>query len=203
MCGVSKQHPTAANPTRSTSGACKGETMSEPIENAVVDGTFDYGKGRLEPSSAFPEGRAIHRPMLPVTLRTIYDGWLSCYAVVDSGADYCAFPQSSRYRLPTRGAPRIIKGQRPSEFHIQDGLPSRLFARSTVDVCLHSHLPRLFDGLLYVRPMARVCTLPRVKSSTGNSGFSMGENHVATKVNCDTCENSLGAPVIGSTSVFR
>jgi hypothetical protein len=69
--------------------------MSEPIENGVVHGTFDYGKGRLDPSSAFPEGRAIHRPMLPVTLRTIHsDERVSCDAVVDSGADYCGFPQS-------------------------------------------------------------------------------------------------------------
>ena len=67
--------------------------MSEP-EGDTVNKSFDYRKGWLEPSSAFPEGRAAHRPMLPVTLRTIYDGWLSCYAVVDSGADYCSFPQS-------------------------------------------------------------------------------------------------------------
>jgi hypothetical protein len=66
--------------------------MTEP-DGSVVE-PFDYSNGRLEPSRAFPEGRAVHRPMLRVTLRTIYDGWLSCYAVVDSGADYCAFPQS-------------------------------------------------------------------------------------------------------------
>ena len=45
-------------------------------------------------------------------------------------------------------------------------------------------------------PNARVCTfLSRMKSSTENPGFSMAVNHVAMKVHCDTCENSLGAPV--------
>lgn len=64
------------------------------MTDMLIDRAFDYAEGQGAPSSAFPEGRTIHRPRLPVTLRTIYDGWLSCYAVVDSGADYCCFPQS-------------------------------------------------------------------------------------------------------------
>jgi hypothetical protein len=44
-------------------------------------------------------------------------------------------------------------------------------------------------------PKARVCALlPRVRSST-NSGFSMGGDYVATNVQSDTCENSLGTRV--------
>ena len=104
--------------------------------------------------------------------------------------------RSSRYRLTTRGAPRFVEGQWSFEFYFQDCLPSDLFTRTTVNVRVHSHLPRIFDGLQYVQPTARDCTfLPRVKSSTENSGFSMAVHHVATKVHCDTCENSLGAPV--------
>jgi hypothetical protein len=54
---------------------------------------------------------------------TLYDGWLSCYAIVDSGADYCSFPQS--LMKPLGIEPREFEnidtanGLTPVYFHVQ------------------------------------------------------------------------------------
>jgi len=42
---------------------------------------------------AFPTGRLVRRPVLSLTLRNARHR-LSCYAIVDSGADHCVFPRS-------------------------------------------------------------------------------------------------------------
>lgn len=53
----------------------------------------EYAKFYLPPSPAFPKGRVVSRPILALTLiNGIHK--LSCYAIVDSGADHCAFPLS-------------------------------------------------------------------------------------------------------------
>jgi hypothetical protein len=52
-----------------------------------------YGFFPIPPSPAFPQGRIAARPLLALSL--IYGGArISCYAIVDSGADQCAFPLS-------------------------------------------------------------------------------------------------------------
>jgi hypothetical protein len=55
---------------------------------------------------AFPQGRVARRPVLQIAL---VNGpyRLSCYALVDSGADHCAFPKSflRPLGLPPLGVP--------------------------------------------------------------------------------------------------
>lgn len=47
----------------------------------------------ISPNPAFPNGRTAARPLLKLTL---VNGakQLSCYAIIDSGADHCVFPRS-------------------------------------------------------------------------------------------------------------
>jgi hypothetical protein len=50
------------------------------------------------PNPAFPDGRICARPMLALAL--VYGSRrISCYALVDSGADHCAFPLSFAFAL--------------------------------------------------------------------------------------------------------
>lgn len=49
------------------------------------------------PDPSFPQGHTAKRPVLRVQLRS-GDSRLSCYVIVDSGADHCAFPLS--FALP-------------------------------------------------------------------------------------------------------
>jgi len=52
-----------------------------------------YSDFVIPASAAFPNGRVASRPFLRIAL--VNAGLrLSCYALVDSGADYCAFPRS-------------------------------------------------------------------------------------------------------------
>jgi hypothetical protein len=44
-------------------------------------------------TQAFPAGRVCRRPLITLRLRN-GDKYLSCHAVVDSGADHCVFPRS-------------------------------------------------------------------------------------------------------------
>lgn len=52
-----------------------------------------YTQFNTPPSPAFPEGRIAYRPLLLLTLAS-GQTHLSCYAIVDSGADFCLFPLS-------------------------------------------------------------------------------------------------------------
>ena len=54
---------------------------------------INYAVFSIPPSSPFPSGDTIERPMLRLKLVNAQQR-LSCYAMVDSGADYCAFPLS-------------------------------------------------------------------------------------------------------------
>lgn len=44
-------------------------------------------------STAFPNGRIASRPILQLTLLNGQNKF-SCYAIIDSGADHCAFPRA-------------------------------------------------------------------------------------------------------------
>ncbi|MGA8075345.1 MAG: hypothetical protein WB995_17855 [Candidatus Acidiferrales bacterium] len=52
-----------------------------------------YSEFPIPPSSAYPQGRTARRPILQISLISGTNR-LSCYAVVDSGADHCVFPRS-------------------------------------------------------------------------------------------------------------
>ena len=52
-----------------------------------------YAQFQLPPTPAFPNGRVARRPVLPIKLVN-GTSELNCYAMVDSGADFCAFPLS-------------------------------------------------------------------------------------------------------------
>jgi Aspartyl protease len=55
--------------------------------------TIRYAKFAVPSTPAFPNGRTAERPVVRVALQ---NGTLrlSCYAIVDSGADHCVFPRS-------------------------------------------------------------------------------------------------------------
>jgi hypothetical protein len=55
--------------------------------------SIPYSRFTIDPSPAFAKGRVASRPLLRVKL-VHNDQSLSCYAVVDSGADQCVFPRS-------------------------------------------------------------------------------------------------------------
>lgn len=52
-----------------------------------------YAKFRIDPSTAFPQGRIAARPILALTLESGGQRF-SCIGIVDSGADVCTFPLS-------------------------------------------------------------------------------------------------------------
>jgi hypothetical protein len=52
-----------------------------------------YMQFQFAPTAAFPQGRIAKRPVVQLRL-TNGMASLSCFAIVDSGADYCAFPRS-------------------------------------------------------------------------------------------------------------
>jgi hypothetical protein len=52
-----------------------------------------YAEIQVAATPAFPNGRSIRRPVLSLALQNGARR-LSCYSVVDSGADYCLFPLS-------------------------------------------------------------------------------------------------------------
>ncbi len=52
-----------------------------------------YTRVTVPPNPAFPAGRIASRPVLRLAL-TSENKRLSCYAIVDSGADHCVFPRS-------------------------------------------------------------------------------------------------------------
>jgi len=53
---------------------------------------------QIPPSPAFPIGRVAKRPLLRITLSSGTRS-LDCYALVDSGADFCSFPLSFAHAL--------------------------------------------------------------------------------------------------------
>jgi|SRR5271156_1658478 hypothetical protein len=63
------------------------------------------------PSPAFPNGRIAYRPLLQINLihATVT---VPCFALVDSGADVCSFPESFArlLRIPLLHAPRESMG---------------------------------------------------------------------------------------------
>ena len=69
---------------------------------------IDYTELRFEPSRAFPAGYTSHRPYVPVTL-----SWggeeISCYAVLDTGADGCTFPLAYANRLGLDPAKMVME----------------------------------------------------------------------------------------------
>ena len=52
-----------------------------------------YRNYNIPASAAFPSGRIAPRPVLKVRL-TSAGRQLSCYGIIDSGADHCVFPRS-------------------------------------------------------------------------------------------------------------
>lgn len=52
---------------------------------------FTYTQCPGDTSAAFPDGRTALRPILPISIIN-GEHRFSCYAIVDSGADYCTFP---------------------------------------------------------------------------------------------------------------
>jgi hypothetical protein len=58
----------------------------------------NYSHVACDATDAFPSGRTASRPILVVTLRHEVKQ-LSCYALVDSGADHSTFPLSFAHQL--------------------------------------------------------------------------------------------------------
>ena len=58
---------------------------------AVYPLAYTYIK--IPPNQAFPDGRIAPRPIVKVMLVN-GTAKLSCYAIIDSGADHCVFPRS-------------------------------------------------------------------------------------------------------------
>lgn len=59
---------------------------------------FKYSTLPAKPDGAFPDRRAIRRPILQVSLE--HEGkTISTWALVDSGADFCIFPASIGHAL--------------------------------------------------------------------------------------------------------
>ncbi len=52
-----------------------------------------YSYFNIPPNPAFPSGRIAPRPIVKLTLVNGIER-LSCYAIIDSGADHCVFPRS-------------------------------------------------------------------------------------------------------------
>lgn len=52
-----------------------------------------YAPYPYPPGSGLPNGHVAYRPVVKVDLSTP-NGKISCYAIVDSGADHCVFPLS-------------------------------------------------------------------------------------------------------------
>jgi hypothetical protein len=52
-----------------------------------------YAEVSAPATDAFPRGRVFRRPVLSLALQNGQNR-LSCYGIVDSGADYCLFPRS-------------------------------------------------------------------------------------------------------------
>ncbi len=54
---------------------------------------YDYRKFDSKPSGAFPRRFSVSRPVIPIQLIT-GQGKVKCFAMIDSGADYCIFQAS-------------------------------------------------------------------------------------------------------------
>lgn len=54
---------------------------------------YDYLKLTIKPSEAFPRRLSVSRPVIPIQLIRGQDR-VKCYAIIDSGADYCVFHAS-------------------------------------------------------------------------------------------------------------
>ncbi len=54
---------------------------------------FKYSQFMFEPSPAFPDGHIASRPILRVDLLSGTQRF-DCFAIIDSGADFCTFPLS-------------------------------------------------------------------------------------------------------------
>ena len=62
---------------------------------------FYYEVSPVDHGKAFPFLSSVKRPRLTVTLRNVTNEE-QCFAIVDSGADYCLFPLSLRAKLGLR-----------------------------------------------------------------------------------------------------
>lgn len=54
---------------------------------------YDYLKLTIKPSEAFRRRFSVSRPVIPIQLIRGQDR-VKCYAIIDSGADYCVFHAS-------------------------------------------------------------------------------------------------------------
>jgi hypothetical protein len=104
-----------------------------------------YTYFQIPASSAFPNGRIAPRPVLSLSLAK-GPKRVSCYAIIDSGADYCVFPLSfmqslgldpliapieltagvGRRGLPTYFADIVVNMQNAVEFPLYAGFTSGL-----------------------------------------------------------------------------
>src|SRR5260221_14059390 len=68
------------------------------LENRTMWRTVSYANFSCPPTPAFPNGHVARRPILQLT---IVNGakQISCYAILDSGADFCTFPLSFAIQL--------------------------------------------------------------------------------------------------------
>ena len=98
-----------------------------------------YTTFQLPPSAAFPERRSAKRPLLQVTLRSP-QRFLSCYAIVDTGADYCVFPRSFLQPLGLNA----LQGPTEMTQGIGGSVPTHFFGIS-IDIGGHFQFP-VFAG---------------------------------------------------------
>ena len=125
--------------------------MSEPIENGVkplIDEPFYYSECDLPASEAFPEGWTACRPMLRVSL-VHGDRSFSCGAIVDSGADYCCFPE---WLMESLGIDKSLTKMEPNMHGSTGKIGNVYFYTVTIDlgfdkypayVCFHEGHPEL------------------------------------------------------------
>lgn len=59
----------------------------------IVSLKYNYRKFNTKPSDAFPRRFSVSRPVIPIQLIKGQDR-VKCFAMIDSGADYCVFHAS-------------------------------------------------------------------------------------------------------------
>ena len=95
--------------------------------------TLPYSEYQGPPSPAFATGRLARRPVLRITLRN-GNNHISCYTIVDSGADDCVFPRS--FMQPLGLDPLTA----PTEMTSGVGNPSVATHYSTVTIDLQGQM---------------------------------------------------------------
>jgi hypothetical protein len=113
---------------------------------------FNYTECPIDPSPAFPGGFVTRRPLLQVTLTNGLSR-LSCYAIVDSGADYTLFPKSHMSQLGINSQAALIGntagvGSQPDTLFHEVGMDIEGRAQFSVYAGFTSALESLGVGLL-------------------------------------------------------